>query len=109
MVQANGRRPRMDMFGINPYTERNLDMKLPHVAGRVDFNDLDWLTRQPTASYPGRRLQLFIEEFGWNTEHAASGWLYVVSRKKQAARLTRAFRDRGAVPADQHDVLVPAL
>ena len=43
MVLPNGRRPRMDMFGINPYTERNLDMELPHVPGRVDFNDLDWL------------------------------------------------------------------
>jgi hypothetical protein len=91
MVLPNGRRPRMDMFGINPFTERPLDMALPHRAGRVDFNDLDWLVRQLDRFWPRRRLQLFIEEFGWNTEHAASGWLYVVPRKKQAARLTRAF------------------
>jgi hypothetical protein len=92
MVLPNGRRPRMDMFGINPFTERSLDMALPHRAGRVDFNDLDWLVRQLDRYWPGRRLQLFIEEFGWNTEHEASGWLYVVSRRKQAARLARAFR-----------------
>jgi len=98
MVLPNGRRPRMDMFGINPFTERDLDMKLPHQAGRVDFNDLDWLTRQLDRYYPGRRLQLFIEEFGWNTEHIASGWWYVVSRKKQAARLTRAFQIAGRFP-----------
>jgi hypothetical protein len=98
MVLPNGRRPRMDMFGINPYTERPLDMTLPHAAGRVDFNDLDWLTRQLDRYYPRRRLRLFIEEFGWNTEHAASGWLYVVSRKKQAARLTRAFRIAAGFP-----------
>jgi len=98
MVLPNGRRPRMDMFGINPFTERNLDMTLPHRAGRVDFNDLDWLMRQLDRYYPGRRLQLFIEEFGWNTEHEASGWLYVVSRKRQAARLTRAFRIAARFP-----------
>jgi hypothetical protein len=92
MVLPNGRRPRMDMFGINPFTERPLNMALPHRAGRIDFNDLDWLVRQLDRYWPKRRLQLFIEEFGWNTEHEASGWLYVVSRKRQAARLTRAFR-----------------
>ena len=98
MVLPNGRRPRMDMFGVNPYTERPLDMSLPHRAGRVDFNDLDWLTRQLDRYWPRRRLQLFIEEFGWNTEHAASGWLYVVSRKKQAARLADAFRIAATLP-----------
>ena len=98
MVLPNGRRPRMDMFGINPYTERSLDMALPHRAGRVDFNDLDWLVRQLDRYWPRRRLQLFIEEFGWNTEHEASGWLYVISRKQQAARLTRAFRIAAAFP-----------
>ena len=92
MVLPNGRRPRLDMFGIHPYTERQLDMSLPHRALRVDFNDLDWLTRQLDRYYPRRRLQLFISEFGWNSEHEALGWLYVVSRKKQAARLTRAFQ-----------------
>jgi hypothetical protein len=92
MVLPNGRRPRMDMFGLNPYTERPLDMALPHVAGRVDFNDLDWLARTLDRYWPGQHLQLFIEEFGWNTEHEAYGWPYFVSRKKQAAKLTLAFK-----------------
>ncbi len=92
MVLPNGRRPRMDMFGINPFTERPLDMALPHREGRVDFNDLDWLVRQLDRYWPRRRLQLFIEEFSWNTEHGAAGWLYVVSRKKQAAKMARAFK-----------------
>ena len=84
-------------------------MALPHRPGRVDFNDLDWLVRQLDRYWPRRRLQLFIEEFGWNTEHEASGWLYVVSRRKQAARLTQAFRIAAQIAADQHDVLVSAL
>jgi hypothetical protein len=92
MVLPNGRRPRMDMFGLNPYTERPLDMALPHVAGRVDFNDLDWLTRTLDRHWPARHLELFIGEFGWNTEHEAAGWPYFISRKEQAARLTQAFK-----------------
>jgi hypothetical protein len=92
MVLPNGRRPRLDMFGVNPYTERPLNMALPHRPGRLDFNDLDWLARQLDRYWPARRLHLFISEFGWNTEHAARGWLYVVSRKKQAANLSTAYR-----------------
>ena len=92
MVLPDGRRPRLDMFGINPYTERLLDMRFPHRAGRVDFNDLDWFIRQLDRFWPGRRLQLFIAEFGWNTEHASKEWLYVVSHKEQARKLSNAYR-----------------
>jgi len=98
MVLPNGRRPKLDMFGINPYTERRLDMALPHRPGRVDLNDLDWLGRQLDRYYPNQHLPIFIEEFSWNTEHEAIGWLYVVSRKEQAARLTRAYRMASRLP-----------
>jgi hypothetical protein len=91
MILPNGRRPRLDMFGINPYTERRLDMALPHLTHRVDFDDLDWLSRQLDRYWPRRHLRLFIDEFGWNTEHEAQGWLYHVSRKKQAEDLPRAY------------------
>jgi hypothetical protein len=98
MVLPNGRRPRLDMFGVNPYTERRLDMTLPHRPRRLDFNDLDWVVRQLDRYWPRRRPQVFIEEFGWNTEHEAIGWLYVVSREEQAARLTRAYRMASRLP-----------
>jgi hypothetical protein len=87
----NGRRPRLDLFGINPYSERRISMALPQRVRRVDFNDLDWLLRQLDRYWPGRRLKLFVDEFGWNTEHEAVGWLYVVSRQQQAVDLTRAY------------------
>lgn len=92
MVLPNGRRPQLDMFGINPYTERPLGMALPYRRHRVDFNDLDWLVQQLDRYWPRRRLRLVIEEFGWNTEHEASGWLYFVPRDKQATELAKAFR-----------------
>jgi hypothetical protein len=98
MVLPNGRRPQLDMFGINPYTERQLDMDLPHRHGRVDLDDLDWLGRQLDRYWPSRRLPIFVEEFGWNTEHAALGWLYFVSRKKQAARLETAYHIASTLP-----------
>ena len=92
MVLPNGRRPRLDMFGINPYTERPLNPALPHRAHRVDFNDLDWLAHRLDHVWPGRHLKIFVDEFGWNTEHEAQGWLYYVSRRKQAANLVKAYR-----------------
>jgi hypothetical protein len=91
MVLPNGGRPRLDMFGINPYTERRLDLRLPKRPLRVDFDDLDWLSRRLDRLWPGRHLPVFIDEFGWNTEHEALGWLYYVSRKKQAAELRKAY------------------
>jgi len=91
MVLPNGRRPRLDMFGINPYTERPLDLKLGKRPGRVDFDDLDWLQRRLDQLWPRRHLKIFIDEFGWNTEHESLGWLYYVSPRKQAANLQRAY------------------
>jgi hypothetical protein len=91
MVLPNGRRPRLDMFGINPYTERQLDLALPHRSSRVDFDDLDWLAHRLDRVWPRRHLKIFVDEFGWNTEHEAMGWLYHISRQKQAANLRRAY------------------
>ncbi len=91
MVLPNGRRPRLDMFGINPYTERRLDLRLGKRPLRVDFDDLDWLGKRLDQLWPRRHLKIFIDEFGWNTEHEAYGWLYYVSRQKQAANLRRAY------------------
>ena len=98
MVLPNGRRPRLDMFGINPYTERPLDLSLPHLPHRVDFDDLDWLGRQLDRYWPRRHLRIFVSEFGWNTEHGAYGWLYVVPRERQAAGLATAYRLAARLP-----------
>jgi hypothetical protein len=97
MMLPNGKRPRLDVFGVNPFTEREIDVALPHRKGRIDFNDLDWLVRQLDRYWPRRRLKLFVDEFGWNTEHEATGWLYVVSRTRQAADLRRAYAAAAAV------------
>jgi hypothetical protein len=91
MVLPNGRRPRLDMFAVNPYTERPLNLALPKRRLRVDFDDLDWLARRLDQLWPRRHLRILVDEFGWNTEHEALGWLYYVPRKKQAADLRKAY------------------
>jgi hypothetical protein len=91
MILPNGHRPRMDMFGINPYTERPVNIRLGHRIHRVDLDDLDWLGRRLDQLWPGRHLRIFIDEFGWNTEHEAQGWLYYVSRKRQAVNLRKSY------------------
>jgi hypothetical protein len=92
MVLPGGRRPRLDLFAVNPYTERPLNLALPKRPLRVDFDDLDWLARRLDRLWPRRHLKIFVDEFGWNTEHEAFGWLYYVPRKKQAADLPKAYK-----------------
>ena len=91
MVLPDGHRPRLDMFAVNPYTERPLNLTLGKRRLRVDFDDLDWLSRRLDRLWPRRHLKIFIDEFGWNTQHEALGWLYYVSRKQQAANLRKAY------------------
>jgi len=91
MVLPNGRRPRLDMFAINPYTERRLAFSLPKRPLRVDLDDLDWLARRLDRLWPRRHLKIFIDEFGWNTEHEALGWLYYVPRKEQASKMRTSY------------------
>jgi len=91
MVLPNGHRPRLDIFAVNPYTERPLNIALPKRPLRVDFDDLDWLGHRLDRLWPRRHLRIFVDEFGWNTEHEALGWLYFVRRKKQAVDLRKAY------------------
>ena len=85
-------RPRMDLFGMNPYSERRPRLREPQQGSRVDINDLDWLLRRLDQLYPGKRLRVFIGEFGWQTEHGNEQWFWFVPMKQQAEDLTAAYR-----------------
>ncbi len=65
MKLPGGRPPRMDMFGFNPTTLRkpNLDNP-PSGNGLVEFSDLGRLAEVIDRNFPGRRLPLFISEWG---------------------------------------------
>jgi hypothetical protein len=63
MRLPNGRPPRMDMYGHNPFTVKNPDFRdPPSPFGEVQFSDLHelggWIDR-----YLNRRIKLFLSEF----------------------------------------------
>jgi hypothetical protein len=92
MKLPDGRRPRMDLFGVNPYTERRPRIAERRVGKRVDLNDLDWLLARLDEAYPRKRMRLFVGEFAWQTEHGNTLWFWFVPRAQQARDLTAAFR-----------------
>jgi len=65
MRLPSGARPQMDLWGHNPFSFRIPNLKNRQSAkGRVDFSDLRRLTRRLDISYPGKKLRLFLSEFG---------------------------------------------
>jgi hypothetical protein len=92
----NGRRPRMDLYGHNPFTARRPDLrKSPLGHGFADFSDLDtlagWLDRYLPQRGP-RPLRLFLSEFLIPSDHASHEFDFHVSRATQADWLKRALR-----------------
>jgi hypothetical protein len=65
-----GGRPRMDMWGHNPYSYREPNLKSrPSPKGRVDFSDLRRLAKALDKTFGRRpRLPLFLSEFGVPTK-----------------------------------------
>ena len=94
MRLPNGRPPRMDLYGHNPFTARRPDLrKRPLGRGFADFSDLDtlagWLDRYQRR---GRRKRLFLSEFTLPTDHANLEFNFWVSRRTQASWLGAGLR-----------------
>ena len=69
MELPDGTRPRMDMWGHNPYTYRKPFLESPPSdMGRIDFSDLDTLAEMLDESFPGPPLKLFLSEWGVPTK-----------------------------------------
>jgi hypothetical protein len=95
MRLPNGRKPRMDMWGHNPFSTRKPDLKKDGYGwGFADFSDLDdvvgWLDRWQRRK--GRRLHLFLAEFTVPTDHQNYEFNFWVDRKTQAKWVTAALR-----------------
>jgi len=93
----NGRPPRMDLYGHNPFSARrpNLSGK-PLGNGLADFSDLDeltrWLDRYLCGSGRGRaRLRLFLSEMSIPTGHPNFEFNFYVSERTQATWISRAL------------------
>lgn len=98
----NGRPPRMDLYGHNPFGAREPDLRKPPLGGGyADFSDLDTLTRwlDRDLRRPGRPpLRLFLSEYGAPTDHANRDFNFWVTRATQARWATSALRIARATP-----------
>jgi len=97
MRLPTGRRPRMDLYGHNPFTLRRPNLANAPVAyGTADFSDLDslagWLDRFGYRDRRGRHLRLFISEFSLPTDHANHEFNFWVPRRTQALWVRGALR-----------------
>ncbi len=97
MRLPNGKRPRMDLYGHNPFTARTPDLaQKPLRYGFADFSDLDtltrWLDRYHYRTARGRRLRLFLSELVIPTDHKNVEFNFFVDRATQASWLKAALR-----------------
>jgi len=96
MRLPGGRRPRMDLYGHNPFTRRPPDLRRgPLGFGYADFSDLDtlaqWLDRY-FGRPGGRPMKIFVSEFTVPTDHANYAFNFHKSRTVQARWLKRALQ-----------------
>jgi hypothetical protein len=94
----NGKRPRMDLFGHNPFSLRKPDLRKPPIGhGFADFSDLDtlagWLDRYLPQRKRGRKpLKLFLSEFLVPTDQPSHEFNFHVDRATQADWLKAALK-----------------
>ena len=97
MKLPNGKPPRLDLYGHNPFTMRRPALKkrpFAPSAAFADFSDLDTLARWIDRAYRPRRKRpkLFLSEFFAPTDHPNHEFNFYVSRRTQANWLTAALR-----------------
>jgi hypothetical protein len=92
----NGRPPRMDMYGHNPFSARRPVLNRPPLGhGFADFSDLDLLARW-VDRWLGRprgkpRMKLFLSELFWPTDHPNHEFNFWVERRTAASWLATAL------------------
>ena len=97
MRLKNGRPPRMDMFGHNPFSSRTPDLRKKQLSpDTADFSDLDlparWLDRYLARGGRNRKLPIFISEYTAPTDVPSFEFPFHVTRELQAKWLTAGLR-----------------
>jgi hypothetical protein len=98
----NGRAPRMDMYGHNPFGSRRPDLRKRALGhGFADFSSLDTLARwvdRYLRRPRGKKLRLFLSEYSVPTDHIGYESNFYVTRAtaarfvRSALRITRRWR-----------------
>jgi hypothetical protein len=97
MRLPNGKRPRLDVYGHNPFTLRTPNLRNPPGAGEtVDFSDLGRFQKVVSRAFgrrgrTTRRVPLFLSEFSVPTA-LDSEFNFYTTRAKQAEFITKGFR-----------------
>jgi hypothetical protein len=95
MRLPNGKPPRIDLYGHNPFSSRKPDLRNPQSgSGLVDFSDLGRFAKdvQRRLGTPrGKRVRLWLPEFTIPTA-PDSEFNYYVTPKLQATWITAAFK-----------------
>jgi hypothetical protein len=93
----NGKPPRMDMYGHNPFSARRPNLRRhrlkPALADICDVDDLSgWVNRWLARPRGKRGMRLFLSEYFLPTDHANRETNYWVSHAVQASWLAAALR-----------------
>jgi hypothetical protein len=95
MRLPNGKPPRLDWFGHNPYSTRYPNLRgKPYAPGLRDMSDLDTYIGEVRRTYRAihRSPRLWLSEFSVSSDRANRAFSFSVSRKAQARWLTAAYR-----------------
>jgi hypothetical protein len=106
MRLPNGKPPRLDMYGHNPFSVRIPDLsQKPYSDGNYDFSDLDTLHRQLwrnyRAAYPRWRKRgpaIWISEWTIQADHGSADFNFFVSHEGQGEWIAAAFREANKHP-----------
>jgi hypothetical protein len=111
MRLPDGRPPRLDWYGHNPFSTRFPDLRdRAFPGGYRDISDLDLFSREVARVYTrrcgpggrrrcGRRPKLWISEYTIQSDHGSTAFNTFVSRKGQAQWLTAAYRVANSLPS----------
>ncbi len=95
MKLPNGRPPRLDWFGHNPYPFRYPDLRRSPQADFRDISDLDTFSREIDAIFRGYRstpVKLWLSEYMIQSDQRSLAFDTFVSRPQQAAWLRAGYK-----------------
>jgi hypothetical protein len=101
MRLPDGKPPRLDYYGHNPYSTRFPKLQAPYAPGVRDIDDIETLHDELAAAYrhrPGGTPKLWLSEFSISSDKASRAFDYFVSRPVQAKWVSAAFKLVDSVP-----------